>query len=54
MIVEDDIISDLIIQYADFGYWQQQWLQGEILSQQIKYWKKKLSKTQIEIIMIIS
>ncbi len=42
LVVEDDVISDLAIQYADFGYWQQQWLQGEVLSEQVKYWKEKL------------
>src|SRR5690606_36773785 len=36
-------INNLSIQYADFGYWQQQWLQGEVLYQQVKYWRDKLS-----------
>ena len=43
LLVEDEVICDLAIQYADFGYWQQQWLQGEVLSQQVKYWKEKLT-----------
>ncbi len=30
------------IQYADFAIWQRQWLQGEVLQQQIAYWKQQL------------
>src|SRR6185437_664631 len=44
---EEDIINDLLIQYSDFGYWQQQWLQGETLYEQIKYWKEKLNDGNI-------
>ena len=33
----------LPIQYADFGVWQHQWLSGEILSEQINYWKTQLA-----------
>ena len=32
----------LSIQYADFAYWQQQWLRGEVLETQLAYWKKQL------------
>ncbi|MDH5548193.1 MAG: amino acid adenylation domain-containing protein, partial [Gammaproteobacteria bacterium] len=32
----------LSIQYADFAHWQRQWLQGEILSNHINYWRKQL------------
>ena len=35
-------LTDLPIQYADFGLWQRQWLQGEILKTQLAYWKKQL------------
>ncbi|MGA2228491.1 MAG: amino acid adenylation domain-containing protein, partial [Syntrophobacteraceae bacterium] len=31
------------IQYADFAYWQREWLQGEVLDAQLGYWKKQLS-----------
>ncbi|MBV9792209.1 MAG: amino acid adenylation domain-containing protein, partial [Chloroflexi bacterium] len=30
-------------QYADFAYWQRQWLQGEVLDQQLGYWKRQLA-----------
>jgi acyl carrier protein len=33
----------LPIQYADFAHWQRQWLQGEVLENQIAYWKKQLA-----------
>ncbi|MBE9052040.1 amino acid adenylation domain-containing protein [Nostocales cyanobacterium LEGE 11386] len=32
----------LPIQYADFAVWQRQWLQGEILANQLAYWKQQL------------
>lgn len=35
----------LTIQYADFAYWQRQWLQGEVLESQLSYWKEQLGDT---------
>ena len=35
--------SPLPIQYADFALWQRNWLQGEILEQQLSYWKQQLA-----------
>ncbi len=35
-------LLELPIQYADFAYWQREWLQGEVLQRQIDYWKKQL------------
>lgn len=35
-------LPELNIQYADYAIWQRQWLDGEILEQQIDYWQKKL------------
>ncbi|MEA2172671.1 MAG: hypothetical protein QOD00_263, partial [Blastocatellia bacterium] len=32
----------LPIQYADFAYWQRERLQGEVLEQQLAYWKEQL------------
>ena len=32
----------LTLQYADFAHWQRQWLQGEVLEQQLSYWKQRL------------
>ncbi|MCC6456164.1 MAG: amino acid adenylation domain-containing protein [Caldilineaceae bacterium] len=36
-------LSALPIQYADFAYWQRQWLQGSVLANQLAYWQKQLS-----------
>lgn len=36
-------LAKLPIQYADFAVWQHQWLSGEVLSSQIKYWKTQLA-----------
>lgn len=33
----------LPIQYADFSVWQREWLQGEVLEQQLAYWKRQLT-----------
>ncbi|KAK9765158.1 hypothetical protein K7432_006735 [Basidiobolus ranarum] len=35
-------LPDLTIQYADFAVWQREWLQGETLNTQLKYWKEQL------------
>ncbi len=35
-------LPDLPIQYADFAYWQREWLQGEVLQRQLDYWKQQL------------
>lgn len=36
-------LIDLPIQYADFAYWQRQWLRDEVLEVQLAYWKQQLS-----------
>ncbi|MGB7440981.1 MAG: amino acid adenylation domain-containing protein, partial [Coleofasciculaceae cyanobacterium] len=35
-------LPELPIQYADFAVWQREWLQGEVLEDQLAYWKQKL------------
>lgn len=35
-------LLDLPIQYADFAAWQREWLRGELLEQQVSYWKQQL------------
>jgi amino acid adenylation domain-containing protein len=35
-------LPELPIQYADFAHWQSQWLQGEVLQQELAYWKERL------------
>ncbi|HEX6287554.1 MAG TPA: condensation domain-containing protein, partial [Herpetosiphonaceae bacterium] len=36
-------LPELPIQYADFAYWQRDWLQGEVLERQIDYWRQQLA-----------
>ncbi|MFT3764371.1 MAG: amino acid adenylation domain-containing protein [Minicystis sp.] len=35
-------LPEIEIQYADYAVWQRGWLSGEVLDQQIAYWKKQL------------
>ena len=35
-------LPELPIQYADFAHWQREWLQGEVLENQLSYWRKQL------------
>ncbi|MGA9380954.1 MAG: condensation domain-containing protein, partial [Phormidium sp.] len=36
-------LPKLSLQYADFAYWQREWLQGEILQKQLNYWQQQLA-----------
>jgi amino acid adenylation domain-containing protein len=36
-------LAELPIQYADFSVWQREWVSGEMLEQQLTYWKKQLT-----------
>ncbi len=35
-------LPELPVQYADYAVWQREWLQGEALERQIRYWKEHL------------
>jgi len=35
-------LEELEIQYADYSAWQREWLVGEVLEEQLGYWKKEL------------
>ncbi|HYP30133.1 MAG TPA: amino acid adenylation domain-containing protein [Blastocatellia bacterium] len=35
-------LPDLRVQYADFACWQHEWLSGDVLEAQIRYWKEQL------------
>ncbi|MBZ5554817.1 MAG: amino acid adenylation domain-containing protein [Acidobacteriia bacterium] len=35
-------LAALSLQYADYAEWQRQWLQGEVLEEQLGYWKRQL------------
>jgi amino acid adenylation domain-containing protein len=36
-------LAELPIQYADYAVWQREWLQGEVLEEQLGYWRKQLA-----------
>ena len=36
-------LDELPIQYADFAYWQREFLQGKALESRLAYWKKRLN-----------
>ncbi|MBN1203856.1 MAG: amino acid adenylation domain-containing protein [Myxococcaceae bacterium] len=36
-------LPELPIQYADFAWWQRQWLQGEELERLLAYWRRQLA-----------
>ncbi|MEM9509540.1 MAG: amino acid adenylation domain-containing protein, partial [Cyanobacteria bacterium P01_E01_bin.35] len=38
-------LPELPIQYPDFAAWQRQWLQGEVLENQLSYWRKQLGNS---------
>lgn len=37
-------LPELPLQYADFAIWQREWLQGEVLEEQLAYWKQQLAE----------
>ena len=40
---EEPQLAPLAVQYADYAIWQKQWLQGEVLQEQVRYWKERLA-----------
>ncbi|HEU4964584.1 MAG TPA: amino acid adenylation domain-containing protein [Bacilli bacterium] len=38
-------LPDLAVQYADFAQWQRNWLQGDVLDEQLSYWTQQLGGT---------
>src|SRR5229473_444132 len=43
---EESPLPELKIQYADYAVWQREWLQGEVLEEQLKYWREQLKDLQ--------
>ncbi len=35
-------LPELPVQYADFAVWQRDWLRGEVLEEQLSYWREQL------------
>ena len=44
---EPSPLPELTIQYVDFAHWQQKWLQGEVLEEQLEYWKRQLDQVPV-------
>jgi len=40
-------LPELSIQYADFAHWQREWLQGEVRSSQLSYWRSQLQNLSV-------
>ncbi len=40
-------LPELPIQYADFAVWQSDWLQGEVLHQQMDFWRRQLDGASV-------
>ncbi|MEA2601550.1 MAG: hypothetical protein QOF89_2542, partial [Acidobacteriota bacterium] len=40
---ESSPLPGLPIQYADYAAWQRSWLQGEVLEEQVDYWRERLA-----------
>jgi acyl carrier protein len=40
---EESPLEEAPIQYADFAVWQRSWLQGEVLENQLAYWRRQLA-----------
>ncbi|MBZ4402515.1 condensation domain-containing protein, partial [Myxococcus sp. AS-1-15] len=45
-------LGELPVQYGDYAEWQRGWLQGEVLEQQVEYWRKQLegAPTALELV----
>jgi amino acid adenylation domain-containing protein len=40
-------LPELEIQYADFAVWQHNWLSGDLLSEQLDYWRQRLADLRV-------
>jgi amino acid adenylation domain-containing protein len=36
-------LAELPVQYADYAVWQREWLTGDVLEEQLSYWKERLA-----------
>jgi amino acid adenylation domain-containing protein len=40
---EQNQLPELRVQYVDYAQWQREWLSGEVLAEQVRYWKEQLA-----------
>ena len=43
---EESPLVEPALQYADYALWQREWLQGEVMEEQLEYWRKQLEKME--------
>ncbi|MCF6442197.1 diaminobutyrate--2-oxoglutarate transaminase [Pseudoalteromonas luteoviolacea] len=41
-------LASPVVQYADYAHWQRNWLQGEVLTSKLEYWKQQLAGAPTE------
>jgi len=44
LVGKSELLPPLNIQYTDYAYWQREWLKGDMLAQQLSYWKNQLDQ----------
>jgi non-ribosomal peptide synthetase component F len=40
---EESGLEELGIQYVDYAVWQREWMRGEVLEEEIRYWRERLA-----------
>jgi surfactin family lipopeptide synthetase A len=46
---EPSPLPELPIQYPDFALWQREWTQGDVIAEQIAYWKRQLAHASVQL-----
>ncbi len=44
----EEKLEEMVIQYADYAVWQREWLRGEVLEEEVGYWRKQLGGMRVE------